>query len=466
MKYLLGADIGTTSLKACVFDEDGNLIRSATKDYTLKVAGDRVEFCPEDYWHLFCEAYDEVSEGLEIAALSVDTQCETMILTDGEGKALRDAIVWLDNRAAAEAEELRRDFGNRKVYEITGQPEITATWPASKLLWLKKNEPEVFSRIEKIFLLEDYILYKMTGRFVTEKTLQSSSLYFDIHTGAWWQEMLSYIGLPASVLPELKDSCECIGEFRGAKVVTGAMDQIAGAVGAGVFSDSAVSEMTGTTMAVFAPGNTVPPYDPESIVPCHYNYDGKYCTLSWTSTAGIALKWFKNNFCEDFSFRQLDELAEKVAPGSDGLTFLPYLCGSTMPKYDPSARGAFLGLTMEHTRGHAVRAILEAVACMLKELLDYMKTDCVEVRSMGGGASSPLWCQIKADLTGKRIVTLKNKETACLGSAIFAGVGAGIYESVAAACEKTVATDRIYSPQGVDYTRCYENYLKAEGKIL
>ena len=129
-----------------------------------------------------------------------------------------------------------------------------------------------------------------------------------------------------------------------------------------------------------------------------------------------------------------------------------------MPKYDPSARGAFLGLTMEHTRGHAVRAILEAVACMLKELLDYMKTDCVEVRSMGGGASSPLWCQIKADMTGKRLITLKNKESACLGSAILAGVGIGVFESVEKAAAK-IATDRVFEPQAIDYTECYERYL-------
>lgn len=466
MKYLLGADIGTTSLKAALFDEDGNLIRSATKDYTLKVSGDQVEFPAENYWKLFSEAYEEVSQGVEVTALAVDTQCETMILADEEGKPLMDAIVWLDNRAAEEAEEIKAKFGNKTVYDVTGQPEITATWPAAKLLWVKKHCPEVFGKIRKVFLLEDYILYHMTGEFVTEKTLQSSSLYFDIHSGAWWKEMLDFIGLDASVFPVLKDSCEVIGTYRGAKVVTGAMDQIAGAVGAGVFSDAAVSEMTGTTMAVFAPGDTIPPYDPESIVPCHYNFNGKYCTLSWTPTAGIALKWFKNNFCEGFSFRQLDEMAEKVAPGSDGLVFLPYLCGSTMPKYDPAARGAFLGLTMEHTRAHAVRSVLESVACMLKEILEYMKADCSEVRSMGGGATSPLWCQMKADLTGKRIVTLKNKETACLGSAIFAGVGAGVYESVAAACAKTVATDKVYEPSGADYSKCYENFLKAEGKIL
>lgn len=466
MKYLLGADIGTTSLKAAVFDENGTLIRSATKDYTLIVSGDTVEFPAEDYWKLFREAYEEVTQGLEIAAIAVDTQCETMIVTDDEGTPLRNAIVWLDNRASEQAEEIRAKFGNKTVYEVTGQPEITATWPAAKLLWLKEKTPDVFKKIRKIFLLEDYLLYKMTGQFVTEKTLQSSSLYMDIRHGCWWKEMLEFVGIDEAQLPELLGSSIPVGKYNGAVVTTGAMDQIAGAIGAGVTTDSAISEMTGTTMALFVPHGEMPDYNPESIVPCHVNYDGKYCLLSWTPTAGIALKWFKNNFCEQFDFRQLDELAAAVPPGSDGLTFLPYLCGSTMPKYDPSARGAFLGLTMEHTRGHAVRSILESVACMLKANLDYLSVDCDEIRSMGGGASSPLWCQIKADMTQKKIVTLQNKEPACLGTAILAGVGAGIYSNVPDACKKIVRTGKVYTPGKDDYTTCYRHFCEAEERIL
>ena len=162
MKYLLGVDVGTTSLKAAVFDEKGNMQKSVTKDYTLIVSGDRVEFPAEEYWNIFHSAYKEVTEGIEISALAVDTQCETMILTDESGKPLMNAIVWLDNRAADEAEEIKKAFGNKKVYEVTGQPEITATWPAAKLLWLKNNEPDTFSKIGKIFLLEDYLLFRLT----------------------------------------------------------------------------------------------------------------------------------------------------------------------------------------------------------------------------------------------------------------------------------------------------------------
>ncbi len=465
MKYTVGADIGTTSLKAAVFDENGSLIRQATKDYTLTVSGDRVEFDPDSYYKLFSEAYDEITEGLEITAVAIDTQCETMILTDENGVPTRDAIVWLDNRAVKQAEKIKEKFGNKTVYEVTGQPEITATWPAAKLLWVKENEPEIFEKTKKIFLLEDYILYRMTGEFVTEPTLQSSSLYFDIRNLSWWKDMLDFIGIDEKMLPEVKKSGTPIGTYRGAAAVTGVMDQIAGAVGAGVIGNGIISEMTGTTMAIFVPCDKMPEYAPESIIPCHVNYDGKYCLLSWTPTAGIALKWFKNNFCESFSFRELDEMAEKIKPGCDGLTFLPYLCGSTMPKYDPDVRGAFIGLTMEHTRAHAVRSVLESVACLLKENLDYIGLECDEIRSMGGGAASPLWCQIKADMTGKKIVTLENNETACLGSAFMAGLGAGIYKDISD-ISKTVKVKNTYIPGKLDYIECYNNFMKAERIII
>ena len=442
------------------------MIKSVTKDYTLIVSGDEVEFPADDYVKLFCEAYDEVTEGLEISAFSIDTQCETLIVTDENDTPLMNAIVWLDNRAAKQADKIKAHFGTEKVYKVTGQPEITATWPAAKLLWIKENKPEIHSKIKKVFLLEDYLLYKLTGNFVTEKTLQSSTIYFNISNDCWWDEMLNFIGVKSEWLPKLCNSAEKVGEYKGATAVTSAIDQIAGAIGAGITDSSVVSEMTGTTMVVFAPCEEIPAFNPSSIVPCHKNYDGKYCLLSWTPTAGIALKWFKNNFCENFSFKELDDIAKEVPVGSAGLTFLPYLCGSTMPKYNPDAKGAFMGLTMEHTRAHAVRSILESVASMLKANLDYLGVSCDEIRSMGGGASSPLWCQIKADMTGKNIAILENNETACLGSAILAGVGVGIFDDVKTVCEKIVKIKKVYTPSGTDYSECYKNFCDMENKIV
>lgn len=466
MKYLLGIDVGTTSLKAALFDENAVCVKSVTKDYTLETKGDRVEFEASEYVRLTKEAISEISQDFSIYALSIDTQCETLILTDEAGKPLRNAIVWLDNRAAEQAEKIKEHFGEKKVYEVTGQPEITATWPSSKLLWVKENEPDIFEKTKKVFLLEDYLLYALTGRFVTEPTLQSSTIYFDIKKKIWWDEMLDFIGVNKIILPEIVPCGTVVGEYEGIKVVTGAIDQIAGAIGAGVIKKGIISEMTGTTMVVFVPSDSVPEYAPESKIPCHINYDGKYCLLAWTPTAGIALKWFKNNFCENFSFKELDGLAKDIAPGSAGLTFLPYLCGATMPKYNPNAKGVFYGLTMEHTRGHFVRSILESVACMLKESLDYIKADCEEIRTMGGGAGSPLWCKIKADMTGKTLVTLENEETACLGSAILAGTATGVYESIEKACDIAVKKNKVYAPGGDDYTDCYNRYLELDKKLF
>ena len=217
--------------------------------------------------------------------------------------------------------------------------------------------------------------------------------------------------------------------------------------------------MTGTTMAIFMPTSKMPEYNEESFVPCHYNFDGGYALLSWSATAGMALKWFQKAFLSDKTFREVDEMAEKIPVGSDGVTFLPYLCGSTMPKYNPDARGSFTGLTPEHTPAHFARAIMESVACMLKSNLDYLGVPVEEIRIMGGGAKSPLWCSMKTNLTGKKLVTLKNKETACLGSAILAGVGSGAFASVEAATQK-IATDKVYLPTGEDYSSVYESFKK------
>jgi xylulokinase len=461
---LMGIDVGTTSIKTAVFDENLNQITCSNCDYTLDAHGDYVEFDAEKYWSLVKGEIEKTQKECSIDAIAVDTQCETLILTDEFGVPVCPAIVWLDNRAVEEAKIITEKFGNKKVYEITGQPEITATWPACKLLWVKRNKPEVFSKVKKVFLLEDWLLYKLTGKFVSEKSLQSSTIYFDIHKKSWWKEMLDFIGVSTEMLPTLYSSAKQVGEYQGIKIVTSAIDQIAGAIGAGVVKQGKVSVMTGTTMVIFMPSDTVPEYNPDSIVPCHYNYDDKYCLLSWTPTAGMALKWFRNAFCEGMSFDDLNVLAEKVPAGSDGVTFLPYLCGSTMPKYNPNAKGSFTGITVEHTRGHFVRAVMESVACMLKSNLDYLGLQTDEIRIMGGGANSKLWCQMKADITGKKLVTLKNKETACLGSAILAGVGIGAFSSVEQACEK-IQLDKTYVSQGVDYTECYSRFLEQD-KLL
>ncbi len=453
----LGIDFGTTSVKSALYNENLQVLASTCEEYALKSAGDMVELEAEKYWQLLQNVLGRIQAPID--CLAIDTQCETLILCDEEGNPLRDAIVWLDNRATEEAEMIQKHFGNRRIYEITGQPEVTATWPACKLLWVKRHEPEVWAKTKKIFLLEDYLLYKLTGRFVGEKTLQSSTIYFDIKKGCWWKEMLDYIGIKEEMLPALVESAEYVGDYKGIKVITSAIDQIAGAIGAGVVKEGIISEMTGTTMVIYVPSKEMPPFKPDSIVPCHYCYDGNYCLLSWSPTAGMALKWFRDAFLKGMDFREIDQMAKEIPVGSGGVTFLPYLCGSTMPKYNPRARGSFTGITPEHTSAHFARAIMESIACMLKNNLDYLNVPVEEIRIMGGGAKSPLWCEMKANLTGKKLITLKDQETACLGSAILAGVGGGAFASVEEAC-KAIRTDKEYLSDGTDYSAVYEEFLK------
>ncbi len=468
-KYL-GLDIGTTSLKAAVFDKNGRRLAVRAVDYTLNTDSTTgyIEFAPERYIEMCKSVIDDLAlECGGIDAISVDTQGETLIVTDSDGNPLYPAIVWLDNRASDEAEAITRRFGCELVYNVTGQPEITAGWPASKLLWFKNKKPAVFDKIKKIFMLEDWILYGLTGEFVTEPTIQSSTTYYDIRNGAWWGEMLSFIGIGTAQLPRLVPTSTKIGEYRGIPVVSGMLDQIAGTIGAGVTAGDKISEMTGTIMAICALSDDIPAYRSDSIIPCHVHaIPGKFCRILWSSTAGMALKWFKNNLAEAFDFRELDELAMGIAPGSDGLTMLPYFCGSTMPKYNPDARAAFAGINLSHTRGHFARAIMEAIAFTLRQDLEYIGTEEIhEIRITGGGAKSPLWAQIKSDVTGKVLRTVTEDETACLGAALSAAVGIGVFESLASAAESAVSTKRSYIPSGADYEAAYRAYAALDQKL-
>lgn len=463
MNRYIGIDIGTTSLKAAVFDELGARHGFRTLDYTLNTDAETgfIEFDAEEYVRMCKSVIDELSaECGRIDALSIDTQGETLILADEEGTPLCPAIVWLDNRATKEAEDIAAEFGHRQVYDVTGQPEITATWPAAKLLWMRRNRPDVFARTKKIFLLEDWILYRLTGNFVTEPTIQSSTIYYDIHKHLWWDKMLSFVGITEDMLPAVADTAVKVGTYKDIAVVSGTLDQIAGTIGVGVVDETKISEMTGTIMAICVMKDTPPPYRADSIVPCHLHaIRGKYCMILWSATAGMALKWFRQQFAESLSFAELDKLAETVPAGCDGMTMLPYFCGSVIPYYDPNATATFAGVTLSHTRAHFARSIMEAVAFMLRRNLEYAETPKEsEVRITGGGASSPLWAEMKANVTGRCLHTVSESETACLGAAILAMVGVSRYASIEEAVAATVKTKKTYCPSGVDYESAYRRY--------
>ena len=461
MKHLMGIDIGTTSLKGCVFDESGEVLASVTKAYTLLTEGERVEFPAESYFKLFEEAYNELAAQVHIDAFAIDTQGETLIFLDENGEPLMNAIVWLDNRAEKEAKAIEEAFGLEKIYEITGQTEVPAGYPAPKVLWLKNNHPELFKRLDKVLLLEDYLLYRITGKLSAERSLYSSTLYLNVRTGEYFKEMLDFIGISESYLPTLYESGVPVGEYRGATVSTGALDQVSGFVGCGILREGIVSETTGTALAVCAFSKTVPPYFEGIKVPAHYVGKDKYCLLMWAPTAGMVMEWYKRTFCEEIDFKTLDELASKVPLGSEGLTVSPNMRGSVMPKNDPALRGGVYGIDLRHTRAHFARAVMESIACLLRQYLECLGLSIDQVVSVGGGAKSKLWREIKADITGKRVVTLENKETGCLGTAIYAGVGAGIYESVEQASANLLRVKDAIIPSASreDANAVYERYI-------
>lgn len=489
MNYLLGIDAGTTSMKGMLVGENGKAICLVNENYTLATQNNfEVEIDAHNYWEAFKKVVKTIlgKTGIsseQIRAVSVDSQGETLICLGKDGEPLRKAIVWLDNRSFKEAEEIGREFDLKDVFNATGQPEVAATWPATKILWIRKNEKNIFDKTDKYLLVADYLNFKLSGKFVTDKSMVSSSLYYDIARGVWWKDMLDYIDISENQLPCIKSSGALIG-FVTAKasaetglssdtiVVAGALDQMAGAVGAGNIAPEIVSESTGTCLAVCVNIKNPIPYSDDFKIPFHCNAleEYRFSLLFWSQTAGVILEWFRNNFyigntCEgdnkhisSGSYERIDDEAAKVNPGSDGLIVLPHFSGSAVPFFNPDARGVFFGVNLNHTKAHFSRAIMEAIGFMLREHIEMAEgygTVAKEIISFGGGAKSHLWNQIKSDITGREIVTLKNPETASLGAAIIAGVGSGVFEDYQVACGRAVNIEKRYYPD-TENTRIYE----------
>jgi sugar (pentulose or hexulose) kinase len=472
---LLSVDLGTTAIKVALFDRDGAVLAKATREYTLSTPTPlAVELDVEIYWDAFKSGLAEVlqvaaSDPGSIRALGISAQGETLICADDQGRALRPAIVWLDNRAQEEAAVLASTFGDAAAYRVTGQVSFQPTWPAAKILWLKRNEPAVFARTARFLLIEDYFIQRLTGRAVCEGSLVTSTMYWDLQTRRWWPEMLAYLGISEDRLPEYQESGLPVSTILPAVaaelrlspetiVCTGALDQAAGAIGVGNIRPGVFSENTGAALAICA---TVaePTFDPAGQMPCHYHgVPGLYMEHTFTS-GGVVLRWYRDTFClpEVERARQLGldpydlvgELASAVQPGSDGLLMLPHLQGAMAPEANAKARGVFYGFTLHHTRGHFARAIMEAIACVVRrnvEVIEGLGIPVTEIRVLGGGARSRLWNQVKCDLIGRPVVTTQNEEAACLGAAILAGRGVGMFDDLGAAVDRMVAIEERLEP--------------------
>jgi xylulokinase len=476
MGHLIGIDAGTTALKVGVFSPAGATLAVASEEYRLVTpAADRAELDPELYWQALVGATGRALElagvrPAEVEAIAVSSQGETVTPVAADGTPLGPSVVWLDNRARAEAAELAARFDVETIYAATGVPEMNATWPACKILWWRRHEPDLFAGTARFLLVEDLLLHRLTGRFVTEGGVLCTTLLYDIRSGGWWTPMLEAVGIDPGRLPEIAapgavvgtlrpQAAEALGLRTDVRVVAGGMDQGAGAVGVGNVAPGIVSESTGGALTLQA---SVDRSDGDRTrrTPVYvHSAPGRYLYCPVCPTGGIVLTWFRDRFGEPETARAvatgqsaydlLTELAATVPPGSDGLTMLPHLAGAFSPEYEPRARGVWSGFTLAHGKGHFVRAILEAVAYMLRrnlELLADAGAPAAEVHAHGGGARSDLWCQIKADVVGRPVVTLKGEDSAIRGDAMLAGVATGAFADLGEACAAMVVPSRRFEP--------------------
>ena len=491
MRYLLGIDAGTTSFKAAIFTDEGELVYVRAKDYTLySPASDIVEFLPQAYWNVLCELLRELlpASGIDpagIAALSVSSQGETLICLDRGGQTIGNAIVWLDSRAEAEAKELGARFSRREIFERTGQYDASATWTACKILWIKRHEPERFNKTYKFMLLEDYLIYRLTGKIVCEASLLPSTMMYDIQNAVWWTDLINYIGISEDRLPEIRRCGSAVGVVteqasketllkQSTIVSMGAMDQICGVVGAGVIRPGVIAECTGSALTVTTNLTTYPQWEEKRLITCHNHVvPGRYLIMQWCQTAGMVLKWFVDSFYKAEiasganAYTLVNEEAELAAPGCRGLIVLPHLLGAHSPEYDLNAKGVFFGVTLAHNRGYIARAIMEAVGFMLRRNLEEIGRIAGslpnEIYSFGGGARSDLWNSIKADITGLTVRPLDVSETACLGASLLAGVACGIYPDIDSASARHLRSNAVFEPN-IDnrsvYDETYTRYIE------
>lgn len=472
--YLLGLDLGISSLKVALFTAEGELVHVEQDEYMIYPEGERVEVDPQTYWEPMARTIRRLLEQWNgrpesIAAVSVSSHAETVIPMTADGQPARKALVWMDNRSQPEAEELLQQKGLQKVLEISGQPDIGPIWPVTKFRWLSKHEPETVQRTAAFLLPEDYILFRLSGMFAGEYSLWSSSLVLDIRCKELSEEMLAFAGISAHQIPPLHPSGTAIGTVCAqcaaetglstrTVVVTGAIDQACAAIAAGNVRPGIVTESTGSVLALVA---TIPEpiFDAETRVPCHIHaMPDMYCLLPWNTTGGLSLKWFRDRFAIDLShqaeasgqdvYTLLTDAAEQVVPGSDGLIMVPHLEGAFFPEYNNQARGVFFGFTLSHTRAHFTRAIMEAVAYMIRRDLEGLARLGVvanELRVLGGGAKSRLWSQIKADVCNLPVVMPSLGEAAVLGAAMLAAVGIGLFPGIPSAARLMVKEgERVY----------------------
>ncbi len=495
MSYFLGIDLGTTGARAIVVaGEDGRVVAGATSEYPLDAPRPLwAEQNPADWWRGTVEAVQgaiqkaraEVGPSFEIAAVGLSGQMHGVVLLDKSGEVVGPSLIWCDGRSQAQCDFITQTVGAEHLIELTANPALVG-FSAPKLLWIRENRPDQWSRAHKFLLPKDFIRYKLTGEYASEVSDASGTLLFDVAGRRWSGEMLERLELDPALLPAVYESPEVSGRLSatgadelglkaGTPVVGGGGDQAAGAVGNGIVRVGSVSSTIGSSGVVFAYAEQ-PARDPGGRVHtfCHA-VPGAWHVMGVTQGAGLSLRWFRDEVAGPLEiadagqagrdiYELLTEAAAAVPPGSDGLLFLPYLMGERTPILDPLARGVWFGLTAAHSRAHLTRSVLEGVVYSLKDSLQIlleMGVAVEEIRASGGGGKSPLWRQIQADTFDREVVTVNASEGPAYGAALLAGVGAGFWPSVAAACDATiqVTTHTSPNPQAAQvYARYYPLY--------
>lgn len=456
--YFLGIDTSTTSSKALLIDEKGNVVAVASNPHSLQTPKPLwSEQDPREWWEAVSASIKSVLQqagvsGEGVGAVGLTGQMHGLVLLDDAENVLRPAILWNDQRTQSQCDEIHQIIGKEKFIQITGNVALTG-FTAPKILWVKENEPDIFAKAKYVLLPKDYIRLKLTGEYAMDKADGAGTVLFDLKARDWSDEVLSALDIPRAWMPKTFEGTEFTGYVTeeaaaltglkvGTPVAAGGGDQAAGAVGVGAVEPGIVGLTVGTSGVVFA---TTPSalIEPEGRLHafCHA-VPGMWHFMGVMLSAAGSLQWYRDTLAPNISFDDLLKEAEAIPAGSEGLQFLPYLSGERTPHPDPLARGAFIGLTLRHSRAHMTRAVLEGVAFGLKDSFTLVQNaglgEITQVRASGGGTKSALWRQILASTLEAELVTINTSEGAAFGAALLACVSTGQYPSVKAACEETI----------------------------
>ncbi|HLO28457.1 MAG TPA: xylulokinase [Anaerolineales bacterium] len=476
-QYFLGIDTSTTSSKALLIDEEGQVLAVASSPHTLQTPKPLwSEQDPREWWKAVSASIRQVliESGIgaeRIAAVGLTGQMHGLVLLDAAGEVLRPAILWNDQRTQAECDQIHARLGKEHFIQISGNVALTG-FTAPKILWVQKNEPDVYGRAQHVLLPKDYIRLKLTGEYAMDKADGAGTVLFDLKSRGWSVEILEKLGIDPAWMPRTFEGPEFTGRITpeaaaatglnvGTPVAAGGGDQAAQAVGVGAVEPGVVALTVGTSGVVFA---TTPSalIEPEGRLHafCHA-VPGMWHFMGVMLSAAGSLQWYRDTLAPVASFDDLLKEAEPVPAGSEGLQFLPYLSGERTPYPDPLARGAFIGLTLRHGRGHMTRAVLEGVSFGLKDTFTLIQNaglgEIKQVRASGGGTKGALWRQILASALEAELVTVNTSEGAAFGAALLAGVGAGAWSDVPSACKVAV---KITGSTGPDAAQA-EAYRKA-----